>query len=206
MISFGIILPTLFLIVSIWAISKSSRFPHRHRNPSEHITTDVNGLVPDMPRQIRLFWNDSSYAPTTLSTSSDDIDDILQAWRPLMPRGQGEISVSSPSHHALPWPIPGSQEQSYRISVFAQLDLLYSIFRTILRPEVVQDNNNFLNEVLHSLDYLRQSIMCCGDTALEGVDPYARENGELGGTLGIGSHHVCKDFDAIFNYAESVRV
>lgn len=44
--------------------------------------------------------------------------------------------------------------------------------------------------------------MCCGDTALEGADPYHPP--EVG-TKGIGTTHVCKEYDAIFEWAEERR-
>ena len=55
----------------------------------------------------------------------------------------------------------------------------------------------------HCFDYLRQSLMCCGDTALEGgatVFP-----GEVIGTDGWGAQHICKNYDDIFKWAEVRR-
>ena len=44
----------------------------------------------------------------------------------------------------------------------------------------------------HCFDYLRQSIMCAGDTSLEGET-------EVG--PGWGSDHVCTDYDALLDWA-----
>ncbi len=45
----------------------------------------------------------------------------------------------------------------------------------------------------HCLDYLRQSVMCAGDTNLEG-------EGEGAGP-GWGSRHECVDYDAVLAWA-----
>lgn len=48
--------------------------------------------------------------------------------------------------------------------------------------------------------------MCCGDTALEGADEYSIAEGRdrvLVGTSGLGTTHMCKDWDAIVDYAET---
>lgn len=58
------------------------------------------------------------------------------------------------------------------------------------------------NHVDHCFRYLRQSILCCGDTALEGQDP----NTNTTGTDGTGAVHMCKDFEAIRSWAEDNRL
>lgn len=54
----------------------------------------------------------------------------------------------------------------------------------------------------HCFRYLRQSILCCGDTALEGQDP----NTSAKGTDGTGAVHLCKDYDELRTWTESKRV
>lgn len=58
------------------------------------------------------------------------------------------------------------------------------------------------NHVDHCFRYLRQSLLCCGDTALEGQDP----NTDTQGTDGTGAVHMCKDYDAIRDWAERNRI
>jgi len=55
----------------------------------------------------------------------------------------------------------------------------------------------------HCFDYLRQSIMCCGDVALEGAETTFPE-GE-GGSDGWDAKHVCKDYRQVFEYLEEKR-
>lgn len=52
--------------------------------------------------------------------------------------------------------------------------------------------------ILHCFDYLRMSLMCCGDTALEGQDVNPR------GTFGLGTTHVCKDWGILFETANDL--
>lgn len=64
------------------------------------------------------------------------------------------------------------------------------------------ENTHKHNHVDHCFRYLRQSLVCCGDTALEGQDP----NTNTLGTDGTGAVHVCKDFDAISSWADGNRL
>ena len=51
--------------------------------------------------------------------------------------------------------------------------------------------------LLHCFDYLRQGIMCAADSTLEAVDVDGTS------TDGWGSVHECRNFDALFEWAES---
>lgn len=58
------------------------------------------------------------------------------------------------------------------------------------------------NPVDHCFRYLRQSILCCGDVALEGQDP----NSTLPATDGSGAIHMCKDIESIKSWAQDRRL
>lgn len=58
------------------------------------------------------------------------------------------------------------------------------------------------DHVDHCFQYLRQSLLCCGDTALEGQDPRT----DKPGTDGTGAVHICKNFDGILAWADSRRL
>lgn len=58
--------------------------------------------------------------------------------------------------------------------------------------------NHKARHVYHCFDYLRQALMCAGDTSLEGSDPYH----EPGETAGYGTTHVCKDYSQIVEGAK----
>lgn len=59
-----------------------------------------------------------------------------------------------------------------------------------------------MEHLTHCWDYLRQGIMCASDTSLEWV-PAPPNN--IGST-GWGYQHTCKDFDAIYAWAEENRI
>lgn len=56
----------------------------------------------------------------------------------------------------------------------------------------------------HCFEYLRQSIMCCGDTALEGQHTTFPDS--IIGSDGWDAKHVCKDYSAVYAYLEEHRV
>lgn len=58
-----------------------------------------------------------------------------------------------------------------------------------------------LKHVGHCFDYVRNSLMCCGDVALEGQGSDIDDPG----TLGEASYHVCKNYDAIQAWAQDAR-
>ncbi|WPJ66267.1 hypothetical protein SMAC4_12986 [Sordaria macrospora] len=55
----------------------------------------------------------------------------------------------------------------------------------------------------HCFRYLRQAIICCGDTALEGQD---LNHPDLKATDGTGAVHLCKDYGGLKGWAEGRRV
>jgi hypothetical protein len=57
---------------------------------------------------------------------------------------------------------------------------------------------------MHCFDYLRQNIMCCGDTALEGTQT-SFPDPNIPGSDGWDSIHVCKDYDQIREFFDAHR-
>lgn len=80
------------------------------------------------------------------------------------------------------------------------------------------------DHILHCLDYIRMSVMCHADTALEGSDPMSIARGDravceissrlrhlerransgeiIQGTSGLGSTHVCKNWDDVMSWTD----
>lgn len=56
----------------------------------------------------------------------------------------------------------------------------------------------------HCFDYLRQSIMCCGDVALEGAQT-TFPDGFMSGSDGWDAKHVCRDYGQVFRYLTRKR-
>jgi len=59
--------------------------------------------------------------------------------------------------------------------------------------------------IAHCLDYLRQSIMCCGDTALEGRATTFTSEHIIKASDGWGVKHVCKNYGEVSSWMEENR-
>lgn len=57
----------------------------------------------------------------------------------------------------------------------------------------------------HCFEYLRQSILCCGDTALEGKQTTFPDK-NLPGSDGWDAKHICRDYGQIREYLEENRI
>lgn len=104
------------------------------------------------------------------------------------------------------------------ISVFHQLHCLVSRFDILKSPYA--DINQYVtrasyfsarsgnldeinnNHLMHCWDYLRQAIICAGDTTLEWIQAPPNNTG----STGWGYQHVCKDYSAIFSWATEHRL
>ncbi|KAJ5528727.1 hypothetical protein N7527_002120 [Penicillium freii] len=56
--------------------------------------------------------------------------------------------------------------------------------------------------LMHCFDYLRQAIMCFGDTTLEWLPPPPNDTG----STGWGFEHTCRDYNAISEWVEDNRL
>ncbi|PIA96215.1 hypothetical protein CB0940_10366 [Cercospora beticola] len=182
---------------------------------------DINGITPQFRRKYQQYWNSSVFGPpvTRKDLSPTQVQQLLQDWGTLIPNGNGFIPVKSPKSYTLPPPLrydeglPQDEPFSYSMSVFHQLHCLEIILRAWLGDAIKNGHReqhpaSHTQEahVFHCFDYLRQAVMCFGDTALEGSDPYQVALGlDLwsSGTYGISTTHICKDFQQIYEYAVS---
>ena len=60
------------------------------------------------------------------------------------------------------------------------------------------------DHLAHCFDYLRQAIMCHGDTPLEGLQDCFGP--DVGGSDGWGVQHVCKRYDDMYAWLEGLRI
>ncbi|PHH93025.1 hypothetical protein CDD83_2135 [Cordyceps sp. RAO-2017] len=112
-----------------------------------------------------------------------------EAWSSLIPNLPG-------LHH------PEKEEQQACVAVFHQLHCLYMTYAAYWDARAGKFEDIPPNHLIHCWDYLRQSIMCAGDTSLEWVS----EHQPLpNATTGWGFQHTCKNFDTIYNWAEQHR-
>ncbi|KXT01278.1 hypothetical protein AC578_7071 [Pseudocercospora eumusae] len=178
-----------------------------------------------LDRGPHVLWKDLKFGPPIQrhNVTSFEVERLMQSWGELVPLGMGFIPVQHPHKYNLPPPLrfregqqrPGPDTYYYSISVFHQLHCLDGILRSWLNDGMNKDHHSNLDtprnhahddeHIMHCFDYLRQTIMCTGDTALEGADPDAVALGLdtlEHGTSGLATTHICKNFDAIFKYAE----
>ncbi|KAM3512404.1 hypothetical protein MY11210_003970 [Beauveria gryllotalpidicola] len=162
-----------------------------------------------------------SYMPSELISRTDNCWPVMNLSDQQLSRiylgGNGFIAVNDSAQYKLPDPILFRGRDTYSIAVFHQMHCLYAIMNryndlTSGSSEGQQDHaqhgshhrrgGKSHRHVDHCFRYLRQSLLCCGDTALEGQDP----NTDKAATNGVGAVHMCKDFEAIRSWAEDNRL
>ncbi|KAK1766578.1 hypothetical protein QBC33DRAFT_611770 [Phialemonium atrogriseum] len=131
-------------------------------------------------------------------------------WNDLMPVGLGFLRVPYPRRFDMPdsEPIEDDPEQGevYSLSVTHQLHCL-AVLRDVIIKYEKRDKSRYAGDghEYHCLDYIRQAVMCAGDTTMDYADD--RVFGQDGkvtryGFTGANSTHQCRDWDAIKAFAE----
>ncbi|KAH0294066.1 hypothetical protein M436DRAFT_72676 [Aureobasidium namibiae CBS 147.97] len=160
--------------------------------------------VPPMPMNVQTFERNPLYA----NRPSSETD---AAWNALLPEGRGFVYVSDSQRYSLP---PGEQTfygEIYSVSLFHQLHCLGQLRKyywllvdgvmsnsTSLRPVVEGLLGPSGEHVSHCFDYLRQTLQCAGDMALEW--PRKEEDGSRFAVDGWGIPHECRSWDHIVDY------
>ncbi|ROW08729.1 hypothetical protein VPNG_06437 [Cytospora leucostoma] len=165
---------------------------------------DMTGVGPRFPQKLTRFEYDTSYAP--MNSSEFFTDEVLQKWNDLMPKGMGFQWVNEThKYHDLPKPIEWDEGMTvFTTSVTHQLHCLFAMAQTyfgLASGHEIPDDHHW--HMTHCVAYLRQSIMCSADTALEGhATTFPEDNS---GSDGWDATHVCKDYGQVMEYLESVR-
>ncbi|KAK5996529.1 Oxidase ustYa [Cladobotryum mycophilum] len=125
------------------------------------------------------------------------------AWNELMPIGRGFVVIKNDT--VLP-DQPGLNqsivEQKAMVSVFHQLHCLYMAREGYYSAVEGKMDHVSKAHLTHCFDYLRQTIMCFGDTTLEWLPAPPNDTG----STGWGFEHTCRDFKAISEWAEENRL
>lgn len=158
-------------------------------------------------QQIKTFVPDLGFVPE--NGSEFFTEEVRKKWLGIVPKGLGYVEVHDPSkYNNLPnQPLqgPGFSHTVYTTSVTHQLHCLYNIAQVysglVSDPSLIPQQMQ--GHLPHCFEYLRQTIMCCGDTALEGQQTTFPEG--FVGSDGWDAKHVCKDYDAIYSHLEEVR-
>ncbi|KAK0708467.1 hypothetical protein B0H67DRAFT_648527 [Lasiosphaeris hirsuta] len=201
-------------LASLVIYSRSSLQPWRHLD--FHPLEEVNGLVPPVSVHPVVFGPDPLVTPDHKTAASANASD--EYWLSAVPLGNGFIAVEEPLQHQLPPPIRYKGKNVYSVAVFHQLHCLHTIMASynalaaadgVMKPEHSHAGptdkirrSGPHGHIDHCFRYLRQSLLCCGDTALEGQDP----NSDDPATDGTGAIHLCKDYEGIKRWAEERRL
>lgn len=124
----------------------------------------------------------------------------------MVPKGLGYVQVDDPSgYDNLPHPLRGFSRTVFTTSMTHQLHCLYNIAEVYsgLISDPTKIPPQLQGHIPHCFEYLRQSIMCCADTALEGQHTTFPK--EVQGSDGWDAKHVCKDYDAVYKHLEKRR-
>lgn len=193
-----------------------------HHRPAYELAGDVNNVWPEFPQQTVEFQPDHRFVGNL--TSPTFVDDIKQHWLELVPKGLGFIEVTDYADRPnMPQPLLEYKKPTYTTSVTHQLHCLFMImhgFNDLALNKgsfamnmagkddddegLTREGEDPVEHLSHCFDYLRQAIMCHGDTALEGVQTTFGPN--VGGSDGWNVQHVCKPWDSIHDWLEEHRI
>ncbi|KAF2473135.1 uncharacterized protein BDR25DRAFT_302137 [Lindgomyces ingoldianus] len=200
------------LLLVIFGLLAEKRWK-KHTQQRSHrfeFTGDLTGFAPRFSQQIVTFKPDNRFAPKNVSAFWDL--ETQNAWLSIVPKGLGYVLVKNQTKYDnLPTPIINYPNQTvFTTSMTHQLHCLYSILDAYSTLYTAAFSPGFSNPIEpwhmnHCFDYLRQSIMCAGDVALEGAEttfPPDPETGERGGSDGWDAKHVCKDYGQILDHLE----
>ncbi|OIW28786.1 hypothetical protein CONLIGDRAFT_654897 [Coniochaeta ligniaria NRRL 30616] len=203
------LLDTLLLLVIVGLLLE--RRLSQHEPPSQErpgqleSLGDITGFAPRISQQIKTFKPDFSYAPE--DASKFFTPEVQNKWLDLVPRGLGYVEVPHPeTHNNLPKPLDGYSATVFTTAMTHQLHCLYAIVEVYSgmasnnTDKVPKETPWHLN---HCFEYLRQSIMCCGDTALEGQATTFPSG--VTGSDGWDATHVCRNYDQVYEYLEESR-
>lgn len=155
-------------------------------------------------QQIKTFVPDLTYFPE--NGSDFFTEEVKKKWLDLVPKGLGYVKVDDRSgYDNLPHPLQGYSKAVFTTSMTHQLHCLYNIAEVY--SGLISDPSKVPSQIPghmpHCFEYLRQTIMCTGDTALEGQHTSFPKS--VQGSDGWDAKHVCKDYDAVYEYLEKNR-
>lgn len=167
---------------------------------SDELLLPPQAFVPDFPmRGVQFDF------PTKYEDTSIDGDKL---WDALMPLGSGFVRVPYPRRFDMPASktIEDDTEEAeiYSLSALHQLHCL-GVIRDVIKRYEKHERSRFAGagHEYHCIDYIRQSIMCHGDTTLDFAE--LQPDGVRRGFSGANSTHQCRDWDALTAWAVENR-
>ncbi|KAH7021010.1 uncharacterized protein B0I36DRAFT_434935 [Microdochium trichocladiopsis] len=152
---------------------------------------------PDLLYDTRVTFQPHNYYGGAPDNHTDEM------WQRLSPPGDGIVEVPNAFTYSLPasLPAPNNPEthKVYGVSMFHQLHCL-NFLRFAYYPETMADSmepHEITAHRDHCLDYIRQAIMCAGDSTFEPLT--------VVGINGMGATHQCRNFERLFSWAYDHR-
>ncbi|CAO2658209.1 Nn.00g059320.m01.CDS01 [Neocucurbitaria sp. VM-36] len=207
---------TLLLIIVALLVEK--RWTTRPRSPHFELAGDITGFAPAFSKQIVTFKPDPVFAPENASEFWSK--ETKEAWLGLVPEGLGYVSIPNPTAYtSLPHPLHDylPTHTVYTTAVTHQLHCLYTILEAYNSQKLLLQNpqsppplkSHFPWHTTHCFEYLRHSILCAADVALEGAAstfPLTEGGEDRGGSDGWDSRHVCRDYEGVKGWLEERAV
>ncbi|KAI1820015.1 hypothetical protein F4861DRAFT_95142 [Xylaria intraflava] len=171
---------------------------------------EINGLVPPVEIKPQRFMPNPEFDPLNATDPE---------WLSVMPLGGGFVAIDNWQNKRLPPPIQSQGKDLYNVAVFHQLHCLHMLaeeFENLLENRHIgetstkgthtgheeghggQDDDLMLWHIRHCFEYIKTSLTCCADTALEGQ----KSDTDQPATDGFGAYHTCRNFDAVMTWAE----
>ncbi|GAB7351650.1 hypothetical protein MBLNU459_g2254t2 [Dothideomycetes sp. NU459] len=176
-----------------------------------HKSTKSPQYGPIVPRKDVLLGNTAGFGPDLVYNNHEmlwnatEMKHIHRNWQQLFNKGRGYVFVKENEDFEVLHPPfvmtdvleKGDHYEGYILANANQRDL-QSILTTSMgtsREEWRAMDPKIVEHRSHCVEYLRQSILCNGDTTLEG------ETGSWTTSTGWGQTHSCVDFDALTEMA-----
>ncbi|KAK5732120.1 hypothetical protein LTR17_010828 [Elasticomyces elasticus] len=153
----------------------------------------------------KLFMNESKYANEAAFADPEQLHKTLAEWLPLSSKGRGFVRIpedqrarlDSPPYLLNPIHRPRAEE-TYMVSGLHQLHCLSTIMDSYAQLRQGKDQTELGYHIAHCFDYLRQGIICAGDSTLEGNNSMKYPGVEIP----WGTSHRCADWGAILEWAD----
>ncbi|KFY14148.1 hypothetical protein V492_02825 [Pseudogymnoascus sp. VKM F-4246] len=190
------------------ALAYAPSSSHRGNNTG---LLDPQSFLPPIPLKTVVFEDETPYRD--IGPAGDKL------WNDMMPKGKGFVRLPNARLYDLPPSKPSGNgtdgAEEFSASVTHQLHCL-----AMLRDVIVQfgkgSASRFWDQsakggdghAYHCLDYIRQGILCAGDTSLEFVKVEYDELGKVKSSSvdGDGVAHVCRDWGVVKEALEAKRV
>lgn len=206
LIDIALLLVIVYLLLENRAYRASRDITKGATNEEKQIASDPSGFAPRISQHIRKFIPDLDFVPEEPADYFSN--KTQQKWLDLVPKGLGYVQIDNPEQFdGLPTPLTEFNESTvFTTSVTHQLHCLHSIVQTFNEMRAYPHTPPSVGpwHMGHCFEYLRQAIMCAGDTTLEGQATTFPDG--VDGSDGWDAMHVCKDYSQIFHYLEDNRV